>query len=87
MGLYYKQAATQRVAALGQSERFNVSYAVPQGLDTGYRYLLEYYGAEQSGDFDDPLFQIEIPPVKANEVFGGIGLMIPNSFLDKDEVE
>lgn len=88
LGLFYKEQVVQRVAEIGEGKKFNVSFAVPLGWDTGYRYLLDYYQVEQSGDMTDPLFQITIPPWKDSEIFGGIGLAIPSSFQPKqDKVE
>lgn len=79
-GLFYKEQAVHRIDEIGKGKKFNVSFSVPLGWDTGYRYLLEFYQIEQSGDIDDPLFQIFIPPREGNEVFGGIGLQVPHSF-------
>lgn len=88
LGLFYKEKVVQRIDEIGQGKKFNVSFSVPLGFDTGYRYLLEFYQVEQSQDPDDPLFQIVNPPQKENELFGGIGLQVPHSFqLQEDIVE
>lgn len=81
-GLFYKEKVVQRIAEIGQGKKFNVSFSVPLGMDTGYRYLLEFYQAEQSQNPDDPLLRIVIPPEKepVSETFGKIGLFIPENF-------
>ena len=85
LGSFYKEKVVQRIDEIGQGKKFNVSFSVPLGLDTGYRYLLEFYQIKQSQDPDDPLFQIVIPPQKENELFGRIGLQVPHSFQQQDD--
>ena len=81
LGLHYKEQAVKRIAEIDQ--KFNVSYAVPIGYDTGYRYLLDYYQVKQTGDFNDSLIQVVIPPKNTEEIYGGIGLQIPDQLIKK----
>lgn len=82
LGLFYKERVVQRIADLGQGKKFNVSFSIPLGLDNSYRYLLEFYQVKQTEDPDDPLLRIVVPPERepVSEVFGGIGLFIPENF-------
>jgi len=82
LGLFYKEKVVQRISDIGRGRKFNVSFSVPLGLDTGYRYLLEFYQIKQTQNPDDPLFQIVIPPQEGTEVIGGIGLQVPGSFQE-----
>ncbi|MBM3209399.1 hypothetical protein FJZ40_03860 [Candidatus Shapirobacteria bacterium] len=79
LGLFYKDKVAQRVAEIGFRTKINVSFSVPLGLDTGYRYLLDLYQVKQSNNPHDILLQVVIPPTKSDQVFGGIGLRVPNS--------
>lgn len=80
-GLYYKDKVAQKIASLSKGRKFNVSYDVPFpfGGDTGYRYLLKYYGVEESGDWTDPLIEVKIPPKNSQIVVGKIGIKLPAS--------
>ena len=82
LGLSYKEKVVQRIGEIGRGKKFNVSFSVPLGMDTGYRYLLDFYQIKQSQDPNDALLRIVVPPEKepVDEVFGGIGLFIPENF-------
>lgn len=75
--LFYKEKVVQEIARISFGKKTNVSFSVPVGMDTGYRYLLEYYGVRQTQNYTDSLIQIVIPPKEGNKIFGGIGLEIP----------
>lgn len=77
LSLYYKNEVAKKISEMAKGKKINVSYSVPVGYDTGYRYLLDYYNVKQTGDFNDHLIQIVIPPEKATKVYGGIGIKIP----------
>jgi 4-amino-4-deoxy-L-arabinose transferase-like glycosyltransferase len=75
-----KDQAIQRLVEASNNEKINVSFSVPLGRDTGYRYLLDYYRVKLSDQPQSPLYKIVIPtdsePV--TEIVAGIGLFIPN---------
>lgn len=62
-------------------QKFNLSYSVPPGYNSGYLFLLERVGAIPTNDPLDPLIQIVIPPTTNCKVFGGIGIQLPQTFL------
>ena len=62
-------------------QKFNLSYSVPSGYNSGYEYLLKVNKANPTNNPSDPLIQIVIPPVSDNIVFGGIGIQLPQTFL------
>lgn len=62
-------------------QKFNISYSVPEGYNSGYLYLLTKNDAVPTNNPLDPLVQIVIPPTPSNTVFGGIGIQLPQTFL------
>ncbi|MCL4364308.1 glycosyltransferase family 39 protein [Patescibacteria group bacterium] len=77
-GLYYKDAAVKRLATIVKNKtKLNVTIKVPLGENNGYNYLIEYYRIKQSGNFNDPLIEIMVPPQPGNIKIGTIGLKIP----------
>ena len=62
-------------------QKFNLSYSVPSGYNSGYGYLLKTNNANPTNNPLDPLIQIVIPPLPDNTVFGGIGIQLPQTFL------
>jgi hypothetical protein len=78
INLNYKDKAVYRLSQIVKGRECNISFNIPLGRDTGFRYFIEYYGIKQSGDWDnDPLVEIRIPPGRNDVVIGGIGLKIP----------
>lgn len=73
-----KDLAILKIKEIAKNKPLNVSFSVPLGRDTGYRYLIKYYKLNISGKWlEDPLVQIVIPPQKNNIIFGGIGVDVP----------
>ena len=58
----------------------NVSFSVPLGQDTGYRYLFDYYKISLDTQDQEPLWQVVIPPKQNMYTFGKIGLIIPDQW-------
>jgi len=77
-GLFYKKKAIERIKIIGKGKKFNVSFDVPLGWNNGYDYLFDVYGVKQTGDWNDPLIQIRIPPKEKDIVINQMGLMIPD---------
>lgn len=82
LGMHYKSLAVKEIWRVSRGKNFNISYSVPSGYDSGYRYLLDFYNIKQSGNNKDALVKIVIPPDRepVAKVFGGIGVFIPESF-------
>lgn len=76
-----KMLAADFIKSKVEDKKFNLSYSVPAGYNSGYEFLLERAGAVPTNNPSDPLIQIVIPPVPGNEVFGGIGIQLPQTFL------
>lgn len=78
LGLYYKDKTIKKLKELTEGKKFNISFNTPLGLNHGFSYLIDWYQIKQSGDWNDPLIEIRIPPknqdVKIND---DIGLKIP----------
>jgi len=81
-GLYYKDLAVKELIPYTKGKKFNISFDLPLGAHTGYDYLIEQNGIEQSGVFTDPLVQINIPPHKNDHVVHLIGFSIPKEFSE-----
>jgi len=81
-GLFYKEQVVKEIARIGKNKKFNVSFSVPLGLDTGYYYLLDFYQVKQSSKWQDSLLKVVIPPEREpmSKIFGGIGLFVPENF-------
>ncbi len=75
--LFYKDALIKDLYERTKGQKFNISYTVPTGRDTGFRYLLDYYHVKQTGDWSDALIQVKIPPGDSQIVFGNYGYFIP----------
>ena len=61
-----------------KNKKFNISYTVPLGRDTGFKYLIEYYGIKQTNNWSDPLIQIKIPADQSCQLKSGeMGIFIP----------
>lgn len=83
LSLYYKDKTAKFLADVTKGKGpYNVSFDVPPSEDNGFRYLFKYYGAIPTGDPQDTLFEIVIPPDKKPNtfIFGGIGLYIPEGW-------
>ena len=65
------------------TQPFDVSFDVPLGEDTGFRYLLNYHKVSVSGSPADPLIEFVIPHEKKPGAFvvGTIGIYMPNGWL------
>lgn len=75
--LYYKDLAIKKLKKLTENKKFNISFDTPLGANFGYRYLIDYYQIKQTGNWNDPLVEIRIPP-EANDIrIQEIGIKIP----------
>lgn len=61
-------------------QKFNLSYDVPFGQNSGYSYLLDYFNNTPTNNPNDSLIQIIIPAKLNYPSFGDISLKIPASF-------
>ncbi len=82
--LYYKYKAIEFIKTSVSENKFNISFSVPIGEDAGYRYIIKHLDISQSGNSEDPLVRIVIPPESEENVYpiGGIGVYYPTSFFD-----
>jgi 4-amino-4-deoxy-L-arabinose transferase-like glycosyltransferase len=80
LSYYYKQQSVLKIKEISVGKKINVSYNVPRGFDTGYRYLLDYYQVKQTGNDQDGLIQIVIPPVPKTWTIGNISIIVPEAF-------
>ncbi len=76
-GLYYKDQAIKTIIPYSQNKQVNVSYDMPLGANNGYDYLLEVNEINPSGNPNDPLIQLRIPPHEGDIVINQIGIFIP----------
>ncbi len=77
LGLMVKEKAVLKLKNILEGKKYNLSYEVPIGFNTGYEYLLEYYNIKPSGDDKDPLVILRIPKQKGDVAAGKIGFRIP----------
>lgn len=78
LSLIYRDKLIKNLAKITKGKKFNISYTVPLGRDTGFKYLIEYYGIKQTGNWKDSLIQIKIPADKSCLIKeGDIGVIIP----------
>lgn len=79
LSLFYKDRAVRFIREIGKSKEFNISFSVPRGFDTGYRYLIDFYKIKQSGNMKDPLYKIVVLPAgeSVTKTFGKIGVYFP----------
>ncbi len=85
LGLYYKDKIIQELQKQTIGKKFNVSYSTPLGRDTGFKYLIDYYQIKQSGDWNDPLVQIQIPSENCEIRQGSFGLIIPQELKNEQQ--
>jgi len=76
-GLFYKDLAIKTIIPYTKRGSFNISLNVPLGRDYGFKYLIDYYGISQSGDYSDPLIKINMPPEENDLIINSIGISIP----------
>lgn len=62
--LYYMDKLIKDFAPFTKGKKFNISFGVPVGGDSGYRYLFDYYQIKQTGDWSDPLIRLVRPSTK-----------------------
>lgn len=84
-GLYYKDQAVKTIQPYVVDKRINVSFEGPPNTDTGFRYLLNLYSIKQTGNFNDSLLQIRIPPRQGDIVVGRFGVFIPSELKNLNE--
>lgn len=79
IGLFHKDKAVKTLKNnIDFNKKFNVTIDAPLGFHNGYKYLLDWYKIPQSGNFEDPLIQIKLPPENVDiRINDGIGLIIP----------
>lgn len=75
-----KIAVIKHISKTVGNSKFNLSYTVPIGQNSGFSYLLDFYKIKPSGDFKDPLIQIIIPSKKEYKSFGNISIEFPFPF-------
>ncbi len=82
--LYYKDLTIRKLKEVTSQvhKKYNISYGVPPGGDSGYRYLVDYYGIQPSNNPSDPLIEIRIPPKNGDIVVGVHGIKIPKELRD-----
>lgn len=78
VGLYYKDKAVQHIQSSIANKSYNIHFRTATGRNTGFRYLLDYYGIPEQTDPDDPAIDISIPPESGATEVGGIGVRIPS---------
>jgi len=61
-------------------QKFNLSYSVSGGQNSGFSYLLDFYKIKPSGDPNDSLIQIVIPAQNRYKSFGDISIDFPFPF-------
>ena len=78
LSLIYRDKLIKNLIPLIKNKKFNISYTVPLGRDTGFKYLIEYYGIKQTNNWSDPLIQIKIPADQSCQLKSGeMGIFIP----------
>lgn len=82
-GLYYKDKAIKKLKKLTKNKKFNVSFDTPLGVNSGYNYLIDLYNIKQTGNWNDPLVEIRIPPKKDDIRIQNIGIKIPQELKKK----
>ncbi len=75
--LYYKDLAIKKLKKLTENKKFNISFDVLPGRDNGFRYLIDYYQIKPTGNWQDPLVQIRIPPKEDDIRIKAFGIKIP----------
>jgi len=58
-------------------KKFNISYAVPVGQNSGFSYIMDYFKINPTNNYNDPLIQIIIPAKKEYPSFGNISIKFP----------
>jgi len=79
-GLSAKDKAIKVLKKYTLGKKLNVSFDTPLGANNGYQYLIEQNGIKQSGNWNDPLFQIRIPPKENDIVVDLIGIKLPDEY-------
>lgn len=82
-GLYYKDKTIKKLKRLTSNKKFNVSFDTSLGRNSGYNYLIDYYNIKQTGNWNDPLVEIRIPPKKDDIRIQNIGIKIPQELKKK----
>lgn len=59
--LKYKDQLVRQLAEKMKGKIFNLSYTTALTTDYGFRYLVDYYKLNPTGNWKDPLVQIKIP--------------------------
>lgn len=78
LSLVYRDKLIKNLAKITKGKKFNISYTVPLGRDTGFKYLIEYYRIKQTGNWNNSLIQIKIPADNSCLIKeGDIGAIIP----------
>lgn len=76
-GLYGKEAIVLFLKDHINNRPFNITYEMPLGIATGYKYLLDYHHLNSSGREKDPLVILRFPPKKGDVEVNGVGIYIP----------
>jgi len=76
--LFYMDKLVKDFAPFTKNKKFNISFGVPVGGDSGYRYLFDYYQIKQTGDWNDPLIRLVRPSTKECQYKSeAAGIIIP----------
>lgn len=86
LGMYYKDKTIKELReSIDPNKKINISFNMPLGANNGYKYLIDWYGIKQSGNWErDSLIEIRIPPRNDDLTVNGIiGLKIPKEVRKK----
>jgi hypothetical protein len=76
--LKYKDELIRKLAQNLKGKVFNLSYTTALTTDYGFRYLVDYYQIKPTGNWKDPLVQIQIPVDKKSSIkVAKMGVIIP----------
>ena len=75
-----KAKVVKYIGKVTENKKFNLSYSVPAGQNSGFSYLLYFYKVIPSNGFNDPLIQIIIPSQNKYKSFGDISIDFPFPF-------
>jgi len=76
-GLSYKDKTIKILKENMNGRPYNLAYGIPWYLETGYSYLLDYYGMKPTGKPTDPMVIIRMPAKKGDIMVNKVGISIP----------
>lgn len=76
--LKYKDELIRKLVKRIKGKTFNLSYNTALTTDYGFRYLVDYYQLKPTGNWKDPLVQIQIPADNKSSIkVADMGVIIP----------